>query len=91
MNTEQGTKPVQLRGLATVSFYADDLEAAARWYADLLGVEPYYRFPEPPAAAAYIEFRIGDLQAELGIIDRRFAPAGGRSEPGGALIHWHVD
>ena len=73
-----------LRGLTTVSFYADDLAAATRWYADLLGIEPY--FQRPPA---YVEFRIGDYEHELGIIDRRYAPPGGGT--GGAVVYWHVD
>jgi len=47
-----------LRGLTTVSFWADDVIAARDWYADVLGIEPYFQRPEegPPA---YIEFRIG--------------------------------
>jgi catechol 2,3-dioxygenase-like lactoylglutathione lyase family enzyme len=32
-----------LRGVCTVGFSADDLHAAARWYAELLGCEPYFR------------------------------------------------
>lgn len=31
-----------LRGLATVSFFADDIEAAKEWYRALLGVDPYF-------------------------------------------------
>ena len=54
-----------LRGFATVSFYASDLEAARAWYTDLLGIEPYFVVP------GYIEFRVGDFQHELGIIDSR--------------------
>lgn len=79
-----------LRGMATVSYFADDLDAAARWYGELLGVEPYYRFPHdgPPA---YIEFRVGDQQDELGIIDRRYAPHGRAARPGGEIVFWHVD
>jgi hypothetical protein len=30
-----------LRGFATINYWADDVEAAKRWYADLLGIEPY--------------------------------------------------
>ena len=43
----------------------------------MLGIEPYFarRVDGPPA---YVEFRIGDYQHELGIIDRRFAPHGAR-------------
>jgi predicted enzyme related to lactoylglutathione lyase len=42
----------------------------------------------PPA---YIEFRIGADEDELGLIDRRYAPAGASRDPGGAVIHWQVD
>ncbi|WP_326821855.1 VOC family protein [Streptosporangium sp. NBC_01756] len=80
-----------LRGLATVSFWADDLEAAKKWYAELLGVEPYFERPGNGQPAAYYEFRIGDYQAELGLIDRRYAPPGAPVAPAGAVIHWHVD
>ena len=77
-----------LRGLATINFYADDVAEAARWYADLLGVEPYYSVPGPDGAPAYIEFRLGDYQHELGFIDRRFAPPGASDPAGGALATW---
>ncbi|QTE30926.1 VOC family protein [Pengzhenrongella sicca] len=80
-----------LRGLATVSFWATDVAAAARWYAELLGVEPYFRMPPAPAPPAYLEFRIGDHEHELGIIDRSYAPPGAPAEPGGAVVYWHVD
>ena len=74
-----------LRGIATVSFYADDLEAASSFYTKLLGIEPYFQRP------GYGEFRIGDYQQELGIIDRKYAPPQASSEPGGAVLYWHVD
>lgn len=79
-----------LRGLTTVSFWADDLIAARDWYADLLGIEPYFQRPEegPPA---YIEFRIGADEDELGLIDRRYAPPGASRDPGGAVSYWQVD
>ena len=64
-----------LRGLTTVNFFADDLSAARDWYTELLGVEPYF-VREIEGAPAYIEFRIGDYQHELGFIDSRFAPPG---------------
>jgi hypothetical protein len=40
-----------LRGFATISYWANDLEAAGDWYAELLGIEPYFVRPEegPPA------------------------------------------
>lgn len=80
-----------LRGLTTVSFYADDVAEAARWYTKLLGIEPYYNRPGPDGRPAYLEFRIGDYQHELGLIDRRYAPQGEPSGPGGARVLWHVD
>jgi predicted enzyme related to lactoylglutathione lyase len=78
-----------LRGLTTISYFADDVDAARRWYADLLGIEPYFVRPVdgPPA---YVEFRVGDYQHELGIVDRRFAPRGPRN-PADATAYWHVD
>ena len=74
-----------LRGLATVNFYAADHAAAKKWYSELLGIEPYFNVP------GYTEFRIGDYQHELGIIDSSYAPAGYQAKPSGAIVHWHVD
>ena len=82
---------MSLRGFATLNIWADDVPAAAAWYAEFLGMEPYFERSGPDGIPAYIEFRIGDRQAELGIIDRRFAPPGAPIEPGGAIMHWHVD
>lgn len=79
-----------LRGLATVSFYADDLAAAKEWYTEALGVEAYFAFPHegPPA---YVEFRIGDYEHELGFIDARYAPHPAAGQPSGSIVYWHVD
>src|SRR5687768_662881 len=74
-----------LRGLATVNFYAADLEAAKKWYSGFLGIEPYFNVP------GYTEFRIGDYQQELGIIDAKYAPESYSVNPSGAIVHWHVD
>ncbi|BCB73859.1 VOC family protein [Phytohabitans flavus] len=82
---------MSLRGFATLSFWADDLTAAASWYTEFLGVEPYFQRPGPDGSLAYVEFRLGDYQAELGIIDRRYAPAGAAGGPGGAIMYWHVE
>ncbi|WP_327044516.1 VOC family protein [Microbispora sp. NBC_01189] len=79
-----------LRGLTTVSFFADDVTAAARWYAGLLGVEPYFT-RSVEETLAYAEFRIGDDEDELGIVDRRFSPRPRQEEPAGAVVYWHVD
>jgi predicted enzyme related to lactoylglutathione lyase len=80
-----------LRGLSTINLWADDLAAATRWYTELLGVEPYFSSEAAGRGPGYVEFRIGDYEHELGIIDRRFAPPGLAAEPGGALAYWHVN
>jgi predicted enzyme related to lactoylglutathione lyase len=82
---------MSLRGFATLNFWADDLAAAVAWYTEFLGVEPYFNRPGPDGRPVYVEFRLGDDQAELGIIDRRYAPAGAAAGPGGAIMYWHVD
>ncbi|MGH3545430.1 MAG: VOC family protein [Mycobacteriales bacterium] len=79
-----------LRGLATVSFFADDLAAAKNWYTELLGIDPYFERPDSEHPA-YIEFRLGDYQDELGLIDSRYAPHGSATGPAGAVVFWHVD
>jgi predicted enzyme related to lactoylglutathione lyase len=76
-----------LRGFTTISYWAADLEAAKRWYAELLGIEPYYERP-----GGYYEFRIGDYQHELGLINSKYAPFDtSKTGPAGALMFWHVD
>ncbi len=79
-----------LRGLATVSFFAADLDTAKKWYTDLLGSDPYFQRPDSERPA-YIEFRLGDYQHELGIINSNYAPKGAAAGPGGAVVFWHVD
>jgi predicted enzyme related to lactoylglutathione lyase len=79
-----------LRGLTTVTYLADDVAAAVDWYTGLLGAGPYFSRPVE-GRLAYAEFRIGDYQHELGIIDRRFAAPGQSAEPGGAIVYWQVD
>ena len=87
-----------LRGMATVNYWTADLPAARKWYTELLGVEPYFEVP-----GAYLEFRVGDHQHELGLINSNFAPAGTSTDPapparsssdpapGGEILYWHVD
>jgi predicted enzyme related to lactoylglutathione lyase len=74
-----------LRGLTTVSFYAADLADAKRWYTKLLGIESYVDRP------GYTEFRIGDYQHELGVIDSRYVPDGSATGPAGIIVYWQVD
>ncbi|MEU5780525.1 VOC family protein [Micromonospora lupini] len=82
---------MSLRGFATLNIWADDVAAATEWYAQFLGQDAYFSRPGPDGRPAYTEFRVGDYQAELGIIDRRYAPPGAATGPGGAVMHWHVD
>jgi predicted enzyme related to lactoylglutathione lyase len=80
-----------LRGLTTVSFWAADLAAATKWYGELLGIEPYFEVLDENGRPAYREFRLGDYQHELGLIDSRYAPEGSATGPAGAVVYWHVD
>ena len=74
-----------LRGIATINFYAADHAAAKKWYSEFLGMEPYFNVP------GYSEFRIGDFEHELGLIDSSFAPEGAANVSAGAITYWHVD
>ena len=78
-------KSQTLRGFATVSYYAADLQAAKNWYAELLGIQPYF------IRDGYIEFRVGDYEHELGIIDSKYIPKVAKPGPGGEVIFWHVE
>jgi len=75
-----------LRGLTTVNYFATDHAAAKKWYTDFLGITPYFERP------GYVEFRLGDDQHELGIIDSKYVP-GTESTNGraGVVVYWHVD
>jgi predicted enzyme related to lactoylglutathione lyase len=79
-----------LRGLTTVSFFADDVPAAADWYTKVFGIAPYFVRPVegPPA---YVEFRVGDHLHEFGIVDSRYTVGGRPERPGGAVVYWAVD
>lgn len=90
-----------LRGFATISYFADDMTAAEAWYTELLGTPPYFRRDHgdndtdntgnTDSAPAYLEYRIGDHQAEVGLIDSRFAPHDVKNGPAGVIMNWHVD
>lgn len=79
-----------LRGLSTINLFAEDVPAAVAWYTELLGVEPYFS-RDVDGRTAYVEFRIGDYQHELGIVDSRFAPHGTPDQATGPVTYWHVD
>lgn len=68
-----------LKGLSTIRYHAADLEAAKSWYSELLGIEPYFQVP------GYIEFRVGSLQSELGIMERP------ETSSDGVVMYWAVD
>ena len=75
-----------LRGIATISLWAADHQAAVKWYSELLGTKPYFERP------GYAEFRIGDYQTEVGIIDSKYAPhLTFPNGPAGVVVYWHVD
>jgi predicted enzyme related to lactoylglutathione lyase len=76
---------IKLRGFATLNFYAADHEGAKKWYTELFGFPPYYDMP------GYFEFRLGDFEAEFGVIDAQYAAPGTNEKPGGAIMHWAVD
>lgn len=81
-----------LRGLTTMSYFADDVAKAADWYAGVFGIEPYYRVDGGGGQLAYVEFRLGDRQDEFGIISRAYAPGTPADDYGSAPIaFWHVD
>jgi predicted enzyme related to lactoylglutathione lyase len=71
--------------MATVSYWAEDWAAAKAWYSQLIGFEPYF------LRDGYAEWRLGDDQAEFGLIDSRYRPAGAAAGPGGVVLYWHVD
>ncbi len=79
-----------LLGPATISFFADDVAAAEAWYAKVLDTEAYFK-RDLDGVLVYAEFRIGDHQTELGLVDSRFAVGGQQDKPGGAVLYWHVD
>jgi predicted enzyme related to lactoylglutathione lyase len=74
-----------LRGLANISFYADDLAAAKAWYTEVFGVEAYFNVP------GYSEFRVGDYQHEFGLVQKSYAPYEPVAGPAGSITYWHVD
>jgi len=74
--------PAIPRGLTTVTYYAQDLGTAIKWYTKVVGVEPYLVFPD-----GYAEFRLGDFLHELGI-EARSAPPESRD---GVVVYWAVD
>ncbi len=68
--------PLTLTGLRTVIYPAPDLDAATRWWRDLLGIDPYFAQP------FYVGFTVAGY--ELGLLPD--------ADPAdGALTYWGVD
>ncbi|WP_128546335.1 VOC family protein [Larkinella soli] len=79
-----------LRGMANVSYWADDVKEARRWYSEVFGLSPYFQRPDAENPA-YIEFRVGDYRHEVGIVDSKYRPRPSAEGPAGAILYWHVD
>lgn len=79
-----------LRGMTTQNVFADDVKAAAVWYAQVFGIDPYFE-KEFAGAVAYVEFRVGDDEDEFGILDRRYVPGAAEPGLGGGVLYWAVD
>lgn len=69
-----------LKGLRTVGYTVRDLEAAKRWYAELLGKQPYFDQP------FYVGFDVGGYELGLHPAEGDDAPG-----PGGDVAYWGVD
>jgi predicted enzyme related to lactoylglutathione lyase len=79
------------RGLTSLQAFVDDVAAAERWYSELLGIEPYFRSEDAGLPPGHVGFRVGDYQSELGVTDRKLAPDGVGTGPGGTVTYWQVD
>ena len=67
-------------GLRTAAYVTPDLARARTWYAELLGIAPY--FDEP----FYVGFNVGGFELGLVPADETHAPG-----PGGAVPYWGVE
>ncbi|MBL7259562.1 VOC family protein [Paractinoplanes lichenicola] len=75
-----------LRGFTTVTFFADDLDAAREWYTRVFELEPYF-----VRDGAYLEWRVGDYEHEFGILNAAYAPHPHSPAAAGAILYWAVD
>jgi predicted enzyme related to lactoylglutathione lyase len=80
------TSSAALRGLTTVTFFADDLDAARAFYVEVFGIEPYF-----VRDGGYLEWRIGTDQHEFGIVNSAYAPHAHDGQASGAIVYWAVD
>lgn len=70
---------MSLLGLRTAIYRVPDLDAAKRWYAGVLGFEPY--FDEP----FYVGFEVGGYELGLQPVEGAFT-----NGPGGVETYWGV-
>jgi predicted enzyme related to lactoylglutathione lyase len=68
-------------GLRTVSYYADNLEAAKIWYSKAFSLEPY--FDEP----FYVGFNVGGYELGLQPEDKDFPAVKGNA----SITYWGVE
>ena len=61
-----------LRGFTTVTFFADDLDAARAWYTRVFEREPYFI-----RDGAYLEWRVGDYRGDEFPVMSHLIAAGG--------------
>jgi len=69
----------QVQGLRTVIYHAPELAKTKAWYAEVLGIEPYFDQP------FYVGFNVGGY--ELGLDPDASSTPGGKS---GAVVYWGV-
>ncbi len=74
-----------ITGTGNGQFLCGGSRSRQKWYSEWLVLSPTSTF------RADSEFRIGDYQHELGIIDAAFAPAGATKILEEAIAYWHVD
>jgi lactoylglutathione lyase len=78
---------------ALVNLYTRDIEAAAHFYGDLLGLEETFRTPRE-GTPSHIEFRAGGFTLGLGTVEAAATVHGVEAEPGRpamAVVFWTDD
>jgi len=76
-----------------VNLYTRDIEAAMRFYGDLLGLTETFRTPRE-GVPSHVEFRAGDFTVGLGTVEAARQVHGVDAEPGHpvlALVLWSDD
>ena len=78
---------------ALVNLYTRDIEAAAHFYGDLLGLEETFRTPRE-GTPSHIEFRAGGFTLGLGTVEAAATVHGVEAEPGRpamVVVFWTDD